>query len=162
MDRTRRKNLGASTITGPPAELPDKGFAVSRSSARGLPILATVEDAEDVDHELIGRLIHLVCDEGRLLEGARPQARSDVVAPSAGEREHQDAVDVVEDRRHEASSDLSRRHFGDPVVEFVELLRCFGGLVDLARHERAAHLLSSRARTSSGGIVRDGSAFSES
>jgi hypothetical protein len=38
----------------------------------GLPVLTTVEDAEDGDHELVGRLVDHVDDEGLLLEGARP------------------------------------------------------------------------------------------
>ncbi len=40
---------------------------------------------------------------------------------------------------------------GDPVVEILELLLGFGGVVDPARHERAAHLAPKRARTVSAG-----------
>jgi hypothetical protein len=76
---------------------------------RGLPVLATVEDTEDGDDEHIGRLVHLEGDEGLLLVDARPHTRPDAVARSADEREHQDAVDVLEDHPHEALSDLDRR-----------------------------------------------------
>ena len=75
----------------------------------GLPVLAAVEDAEDVDHELTGRLVDLVGDERPPPECCGPHARSDVVASSAGEREHQDAVDVVEDRRDGRPSGVGRR-----------------------------------------------------
>ncbi len=118
-----------TTADDPPAtHLPRTNWSLARLrialvfAERGFPVLATVEDAEDVDHELAGRLIHLVGDEGLLLEGARPQARADVVARSASEREHQDAVDVVEDRRHEAPSGVRRCLLGDPLVDSMELL----------------------------------------
>ncbi|MDP9444023.1 MAG: hypothetical protein M3P83_06630 [Actinomycetota bacterium] len=56
-----------------------------------------MEDTEDVDHEFTGGLVDLVGNERPLPESGCPDARSDVVAISSGEREHQDVVDVVED-----------------------------------------------------------------
>jgi hypothetical protein len=69
-----------------------------RSSDRCFPVLASVEDAENVHHELAGRLVDLIGDEGPVLEGGRPHSRSDVVTRSAGIRERGNGLDVVEDR----------------------------------------------------------------
>ena len=69
---------------------------------------------------------------------------------------------MVEDRRHEAPSDLRRRGLGDPVVEILQMLLSFRRVVDSARHERAAHLASKRVLTSLAGTARDGSAFNAS
>lgn len=66
---------------------------------------------------------------------------------------------MFEDRRDEVSGDVGGRRVGDPVVDLVELPFGFGSEVDPARHEWAAHLASSRARTSSAGMARDGSAL---
>src|SRR4051812_40669918 len=129
---------------------------------RRLPILATMEETEDVYDELTGRLVDLVGDEGPLPIGGRPHPWTYVVSTSAGEREEEDPVDVLKDRRDEATSDVCGRVRRDPVVDLVELQFGFGSEVDPARHERAAHLASKRARTSSTGIARDGSALSAS
>src|SRR5699024_4585589 len=85
--------------------------------------------------------------------------RSDVVTSLPREREDQNAVDVIHDRADEARGDVSRRGLTDPRVEFVELASGFGGVLEVAHHERAAHVASNSAQTSSAGIARDGSAL---
>src|SRR5665809_12995 len=62
-----------TVAVGPPAtHLPRTNASSARLrialvfAERGLPVLATMEDAEDVDHELTGRLVDLVGDEGLL------------------------------------------------------------------------------------------------
>lgn len=77
-------------------------------------------------------------------------------------REDKDALDVVHDLADELLGDPGRGGLGDPLVELVELLFGLGGVIDAARHRRATHLASNRARTSSTGIARDGSAFNAS
>lgn len=46
------------------------------------------------------------------------------------------------DREHEPPRDVGRRLFGDPLIQLVELSLGLRRVVDLARHERAAHFAS--------------------
>jgi hypothetical protein len=93
-----------------------------------------VEDTEDVDHELVQRLVDLVGDERPFLVRRRPHARTYVVARPASVREQKDPVDVIEDRRRETASDVGGCVRRDPVIEIVELAFGFRSEVDPARH----------------------------
>ncbi|MEN8673849.1 hypothetical protein [Nocardioides sp.] len=79
-----------------------------------------MKDSKDVDHEVTRRLVDLVGDERPPLEVGRPNAGTDIFASSTGEREDEDAVDVVEDLSHEPSSGISRRLLSDPIVEVMK------------------------------------------
>ncbi len=73
---------------------PNSPWSSANTASQSWP---PVEDAEDVDHELVRRFVHLVGEEGPLPVGGRPHPGSDIVAPPAGEGKRQNAVDVIQD-----------------------------------------------------------------